>query len=109
MRFAKFALLTLLTLQLPLAIESQAKRMPGNPRQGKTVSGCPWLVPWGMEFFQPTRLSTNEVAGKNAGGCLSQNDAKYGGNGCPLGFCTYREIGPLPPLGSGENIQLPPP
>jgi hypothetical protein len=32
MRFAKFALLTLLTLQLPLAIESQAKRMPGNPR-----------------------------------------------------------------------------
>jgi hypothetical protein len=88
----------LMGLLIPIFSSSigQAQQMPGTPRQGLTPGGCRWLVPWGMEYAQPKQLKPNEVPGKNAKGCLSQNDATYGVDGCPLKFCQYGEIGPLP-------------
>jgi hypothetical protein len=46
-----------------------------------------------MEYAQPKQLPPSEVAGKNARGCLSQFDAYYGLNGCPLKYCNYKDIG----------------
>jgi len=48
-----------------------------------------------MEYAQPKQLKPGEVTGKNARGCLSQYDANYGEDGCPLKFCNYKEIKPM--------------
>jgi hypothetical protein len=98
MRFKSKSLrLVLLLLGLPLLISApiQAQQTMGAPRKGLTERGCKWLVPWGMEYAQPKYLKPEEVAGKNARGCLSQYDAEYGENGCPLKFCNYKEIKPM--------------
>ena len=58
-------------------------------------------------FVQPTRIPTDRVERKNAGGCLSQNDAIYNTDGCPLRFCNYREVGPLPAADPSVKLQLP--
>lgn len=76
-------------------------------RPGYAPGGCPWIVPWGLEFVQPTRIPSDRVEAKNAGGCLSQNDAIYSPDGCPLRFCNYREVGPLPPADPSVKLQLP--
>ena len=76
-------------------------------RTGYAPGGCPWIVPWGLEFVQPTRIPSDRVEAKNAGGCLSQNDAIYGADGCPLRFCSYREVGPLPAPDPSVKLQLP--
>lgn len=76
-------------------------------RPGYAPGGCPWIVPKGLEFVQPTRIPTDRVERKNAGGCLSQNDAIYNTDGCPLRFCNYREVGPLPPADPSVKLQLP--
>jgi hypothetical protein len=78
-----------------------------QPRPGYAPGGCPWIVPWGQEFVQPARLPSDRVEQKNAAGCLSQNDAIYSSNGCPLRFCLYREVGPLPPADPSVKLQLP--
>jgi hypothetical protein len=87
----------LLLLGLPLLISAplQAQQTMGTPRKGVTEGGCKWLVPWGMEYAQPKQLKPGEVTGKNARGCLSQYDANYGEDGCPLKFCNYKEIKPM--------------
>lgn len=87
----------LLLLGLPLLISAplQAQQIMGTPRKGVTEGGCKWLVPWGMEYAQPKQLKPGEVTGKNARGCLSQYDANYGEDGCPLKFCNYKEIKPM--------------
>ena len=86
-----------LLLGLPLLISAplQAQQTMGTPRKGVTEGGCKWLVPWGMEYAQPKQLKPGEVTGKNARGCLSQYDANYGEDGCPLKFCNYKEIKPM--------------
>ena len=76
-------------------------------RPGYAPGGCPWIVPRGQEFVQPARIPADRVERKNAGGCLSQNDATYGSDGCPLRFCQYREVGPLPPADPSVKLQLP--
>ncbi|MFM7674896.1 MAG: hypothetical protein ACKO5F_04775 [Synechococcus sp.] len=58
---------------------------------------CPLVVPRSQAVVQPLRLRPSQVASKNALGCLSQFDAIYGANGCPLRLC---------PSGSGA-FQLP--
>jgi len=87
----------LLLLGLPLLISAplQAQQTMGTPRKGITEGGCKWLVPWGMEYAQPKQLKPGEVTGKNERGCLSQYDANYGEDGCPLKFCNYKEIKPM--------------
>ena len=87
----------LLLLGLPLLISAplQAQQTMGTPRKGVTEGGCKWLVPWGMEYAQPKQLKPGEVTGKNARGCLSQYDANYGEDGCPLKFCNYKDIKPM--------------
>lgn len=87
----------LLLLGLPLLISAplQAQQTMGTPRKGVTEGGCKWLVPWGMEYAQPKQLKPGEVTGKNARGCLSQYDANYGEDGCPLKFCNYIDIKPM--------------
>ena len=87
----------LLLLGLPVLISAplQAQQTLGTPRKGLTEGGCKWLVPWGMEYAQPKQLKPGEVTGKNARGCLSQYDANYGEDGCPLKFCNYKEIKPM--------------
>ncbi len=89
--------MVLLLLVLPLLISAplQAQQTLGTPRKGLTEGGCKWLVPWGMEYAQPKQLKPGEVTGKNARGCLSQYDANYGEDGCPLKFCNYKEIKPM--------------
>ena len=43
-------------------------------------------------LYQPTKLPPERVAEKNARGCLSEMDAIYGPDGCPLRFCHRSEI-----------------
>lgn len=76
-------------------------------RPGYAPGGCRWIVPRGQEFMQPARIPADRVERKNSGGCLSQNDATYGSDGCPLRFCRYREVGPLPPADPSVKLQLP--
>jgi hypothetical protein len=102
----RLAATSLLALLLPLPVSAQ---ISGSPRPGYTPDRCRWLVPWGMEYLQPKKLPSREVAGKNARGCLSQNDASYASNGCPAKFCGYREIGPLPSPDDSVKLQLPNP
>jgi hypothetical protein len=45
------------------------------------------LVPADAPYLQPKRLKPEEVQAKNAGGCLSQADAVYGPDGCPIKLC----------------------
>jgi len=80
-------------LIFPLSALAQPTQPFANQRPGLTPGGCAWLVPWGMEYAQPKQLPPSEVAGKNARGCLSQFDAYYGLNGCPLKYCNYKDIG----------------
>ncbi|MEI6828274.1 MAG: hypothetical protein WCK64_00310 [Synechococcaceae cyanobacterium ELA445] len=49
--------------------------------------GCRMLVPADAPYLQPKRLKPEEVQAKNAGGCLSQADAVYGPDGCPIKLC----------------------
>lgn len=48
---------------------------------------CPALLPKDQGFLEPMRLSPQEVAAKNARGCLSPGDAIYGPDGCPTKLC----------------------
>jgi len=55
--------------------------------QERMAGSCPLVVPaWNSEL-QPKRIESSQVAGKNAGGCLSPSDAIYGPDGCPLKLC----------------------
>ena len=55
--------------------------------QNLIIGGCPLLVPPAQRELQPKRLKPEEVAEKNARGCLSPDDAVYGADGCPLRRC----------------------
>lgn len=48
---------------------------------------CPLLVPVSQSELQPLRIRPQQVAEKNAHGCLSPADAVYGPDGCPLKLC----------------------
>jgi hypothetical protein len=48
---------------------------------------CRLLVPASQSYLQPRRIQPNQVAAKNAMGCLSQADAVYAADGCPLRLC----------------------
>ncbi|RCL53939.1 MAG: hypothetical protein DBW85_02285 [Synechococcus sp. MED-G71] len=85
----------LITTGLLLLSMSPAAAQPAV-MPGDTFNGCRWLVPAGQSLFQPRKLEPQDVAAKNARGCLSQLDAIYGADGCPKRFCSYDEIGPLP-------------
>ncbi|MCP9849370.1 hypothetical protein KBY88_06035 [Cyanobium sp. Morenito 9A2] len=51
------------------------------------AKSCPLLVPVDAPYLQPKRLKPDEVALKNAAGCLSPADAVYGRDGCPTKLC----------------------
>jgi hypothetical protein len=48
---------------------------------------CRLLVPASQSYLQPRRIQPNQVAVKNAMGCLSPADAVYAADGCPLRLC----------------------
>lgn len=85
------ALSTLVSLAL-LATPALAQTRPGN--------GCPLIVPVSQAELQPLRIRRDQVAGKNARGCLSPADAIYGPDGCPQRLCGGNAgvIQLLPPL-----------
>ena len=49
--------------------------------------GCPRLQPNNPTAVQPLRIPASEVEAKNARGCLSEADAIYGADGCPMKLC----------------------
>jgi len=55
--------------------------------QERMAGSCPLVVAAKNSDLQPRRIPTSQVAGKNAGGCLSPSDAIYGPDGCPLKLC----------------------
>jgi hypothetical protein len=85
------ALTALLALAL-VAEPALAQSRPGN--------GCPLIVPASQAEQQPLRIRPDQVAGKNARGCLSPADALYGPDGCPLQLCGANagviQLAPLP-------------
>lgn len=85
---------SLLPAALLLLIGSATAAEPVMP--GRTFQGCRWLVPANQYLFQPRTLAPDEVARKNAGGCLSPLDAVYSPDGCPLRFCNYQDSSALP-------------
>jgi hypothetical protein len=56
--------------------------------RGLTPPPCPLIVPASSLDTQPLRISPSQVALKNRMGCLSEADAIYGPDGCPLRFCS---------------------
>lgn len=64
----------------------QPSPAPGGvpPLSGRA---CPLLVPMNQSELQPLRIRPEQVAEKNARGCLSPADALYGPDGCPLKLC----------------------
>jgi len=58
----------------------------GKANEGMAGS-CRLVVPPNNSELQPKRINTSQVAGKNAGGCLSPSDAIYGADGCPIKLC----------------------
>jgi hypothetical protein len=83
------ALTTLVSLVL-VAMPAQANGLR---------SGCPLIVPQGLAELQPLRIPANQVAAKNARGCLSPADGIYGADGCPLRLCgSDAGVIQLPPL-----------
>ena len=48
---------------------------------------CPLIVPPQSAILQPRRIRPDQVAAKNAMGCLSPDDAIYGPDGCPQRMC----------------------
>ncbi len=55
--------------------------------QERMAGSCPLVVAPSNSQLQPRRIPPSQVAGKNAGGCLSPSDAIYGPDGCPLKLC----------------------
>lgn len=55
--------------------------------QERMAGSCPLVVAQKNSDLQPRRIPPSQVAGKNAGGCLSPSDAIYGPDGCPLKLC----------------------
>jgi hypothetical protein len=55
--------------------------------QERMAGSCPLVVSASNSELQPRRIQPSQVAGKNAGGCLSPSDAIYGPDGCPLKLC----------------------
>ncbi len=59
------------------------------PAEVAPLSGraCRLLVPASQSELQPLQIKPQQVAEKNARGCLSPADAIYGPDGCPLRLC----------------------
>jgi hypothetical protein len=55
--------------------------------RGLTPPPCPLIVPPASLDSQPLRISPSQVPLKNRMGCLSEADAIYGPDGCPLRLC----------------------
>jgi hypothetical protein len=55
--------------------------------QQRLAGQCPLLVPASQSELQPLRITPEQVASKNARGCLSPSDAIYGPDGCPVRMC----------------------
>ena len=73
---------------VPLVVTAGLGWLPaGSQAQSIHRDGCPLLVPASQAGLQPMRLQPNEVAEKNARGCLSPFDAIYGPDGCPQKLC----------------------
>lgn len=63
--------------------------------QSAVRAACQLLVPASQSYLQPRRIQPNQVAAKNAMGCLSPADAVYAADGCPLRLCG-RDAGVIP-------------
>ncbi len=80
--------LAALVVTLSGAGHPSAAQKPAHGGGGSSgLSPCPLVVPRSQAVVQPLRLRPSQVAAKNAQGCLSQFDAIYGANGCPLRLC----------------------
>jgi hypothetical protein len=73
----------LVSALLLTAAAAQAEGLQPN----RYARGCKMLVPADAPYLQPKRLKPEEVQAKNAGGCLSQADAIYAPDGCPIKLC----------------------
>jgi len=87
---------------VPLAPAALAQLSPNQPDAlegtGLTPPPCPLIVPKNAAALQPVRIKPSEVRLKNQLGCLSQEDALYGADGCPRQLCTKSRAIPLPPF-----------
>jgi hypothetical protein len=90
---------------LALAPQPPASLAQPSPNQpdaldsvGLTPPPCPLIVPKNAAALQPVRIQPKEVRLKNQLGCLSQEDAIYGPDGCPRQLCTKATGIPLPPF-----------
>jgi len=88
------ALLLLLTSLRPAPSAAQMGLPSPSPNQpeaidirGLTPPPCPLIVPPSSLDSQPLRISPSQVQLKNRMGCLSEADAIYGPDGCPLRLC----------------------
>jgi hypothetical protein len=87
------ALLTGLVAGAPARAADPASS--GSPAAGPAPAGvaplsgraCRLLVPASQSELQPLQIKPQQVAEKNARGCLSPADAIYGPDGCPLRLC----------------------
>lgn len=93
-RRGAWILLLLLSGAAAAPVAAQAKPPSPSPNQpeaidhrGLTPPPCPLIVPPSSLDSQPLRISPNQVPLKNRMGCLSEADAVYGPDGCPLRLC----------------------
>jgi hypothetical protein len=70
-----------------LLLAGAAVGATGAIAQERMAGSCPLVVAPSNSELQPKRIPPSQVAGKNAGGCLSPSDAVYGPDGCPLKLC----------------------
>ena len=77
---------------MPLALSASTLLLLAQAMPDVTPRGCPWLVSKTSYLYQPTKIAPQQVTEKNARGCLSEMDAIYGPDGCPLRFCHRNEI-----------------
>lgn len=66
-----------------------------DTRVTRPASSCPLIVSPADAALQPLRIAPSAVAAKNRIGCLSNADAIYGPDGCPLKLCG-KEKGTIP-------------
>ena len=77
---------------MALALPASTLLLLAQVMPGLTPGGCSWLVPSNEYLYQPAKIAPQRVADKNERGCLSEMDAIYGADGCPLRFCHRSEI-----------------
>ena len=78
----------LISATTPALAQSGANQPEAIRVKGLLPPPCALIVPVQQAVIQPLRIQPRQVAGKNAMGCLSPQDASlYAANGCPVKLC----------------------